>query len=70
MGVLPKILISTGAFLVALGLLLWAIPPFGKLPGDLFFEGEYTSFYFPIVSCLVLSVLITLGIYLWNYFNN
>jgi hypothetical protein len=34
--------------------------PFGKLPGDLFFEGSKFSIFFPIVSCIVISILVTL----------
>jgi hypothetical protein len=34
--------------------------PFGKLPGDIFFEGSKFSIFFPIVSCIVISILVTL----------
>ncbi len=34
--------------------------PFGRLPGDIHIEGKNGSFYFPIVSSIVLSVLLTL----------
>jgi hypothetical protein len=34
--------------------------PFGRLPGDIHIEGKNGSFYFPIVSSIVLSILLTL----------
>jgi len=34
--------------------------PFGRLPGDIFFEGSKLSIFFPIVSCIVISILVTL----------
>jgi hypothetical protein len=58
-----KLLILAGAFLVFLGLLLvfWQRIPFlGKLPGDIFVQGENFRFFFPLMTCLVISVLLTL----------
>jgi hypothetical protein len=34
--------------------------PLGRLPGDIVIQRERGSFYFPIVTCIVLSVLLTL----------
>lgn len=62
----PKILILTGLALVGLGALLWGLqkipgaPQLGRLPGDIRIEGKGYSFYFPIVTCIILSVLLTL----------
>jgi len=58
-----KFIILAGAFLVFLGLLLifWQRIPFlGKLPGDIFVQGENFRFFFPIMTCLVISVLLTI----------
>jgi hypothetical protein len=60
-----KMLILMGLFVVLLGLILTFAPklriPFlGRLPGDIRIEREGFSFYFPIVTCIVLSVLLTL----------
>lgn len=54
-----------GVALVALGLLLMAGSKFsflglGRLPGDLAYKGKNFQFYFPIVTCLVLSAVVTL----------
>ncbi len=36
------------------------IPLLGKLPGDIHIEGERFSFYFPLTTCVVLSIVTTL----------
>ena len=69
MDLLPKTLMGAGAILLGLGFLLWALPPLGQLPGDILLKGEHSSLYFPIVTCLLLSVLVSLGLYLWNSFK-
>ena len=60
------ILILIGLLLAAVGLawlLLPNIPWLGRLPGDIRWEGEHGDFYFPIVTCLLLSLL--LSVVLW-----
>ncbi len=53
-----------GAMLFAIGLLLYLSPrlPFrpGRLPGDIVIRGKNTTFYFPLVTCLLLSLLFSL----------
>jgi hypothetical protein len=58
-----KFLIIAGVTLILLGVVftLWdKIPLLGRLPGDLIFKRGNTTFYIPIVTCIVLSVLLTL----------
>lgn len=58
-----KILIILGFILVTLGILLTftgKIPFLGKLPGDFRIERNNFSFYFPLASCLLVSLLISL----------
>ena len=58
-----KVLILGGTFLVFSGLLLifWQrIPFFGKLPGDILIQKGNLQFFFPIVTCLVISALLTI----------
>ena len=58
-----RIIIILGAVLIALGVVLPYVAKlnfFGKLPGDIRIKGENFSFYFPIATCIVLSVLLTL----------
>lgn len=58
-----RIIIILGVILIALGALLPYVAKldfFGKLPGDIKIERENFSFYFPVATCIVLSVLLTL----------
>jgi len=57
-----KILILVGAFVVLLGLLLvfWQRIPFlGKLPGDVFVQKGNLQLFFPIATCVIISILLT-----------
>ena len=60
-----KFLVIAGVVLVGLGLLLMAGGKLtslglGKLPGDIAYTGKKVTFYFPVVTCLILSVVLTL----------
>jgi len=66
-----KILLIVGGIIVILGLILifsQHIPFLGKLPGDIFVKRDGFSFYFPIVTLLVLSLLITIIVNVILYF--
>ena len=41
----------------------------GRLPGDIAYQGKNNSFYFPIVTCIVLSVAVTLILWVVNLFR-
>ena len=62
---LPRTLIWAGIALIAGGLLLHFAGrlPFrlGRLPGDLVIRGRYGTLYLPIVTCLLLSVILSLA---------
>jgi len=63
LGSLGKILIILGVVLVAIGLVLILgekIPWIGKLPGDIYIKRDRFSFYFPITTCIIISLLLTL----------
>ncbi|TMB60399.1 MAG: DUF2905 domain-containing protein [Chloroflexi bacterium] len=58
-----KLLIIVGGFIVIVGLFLalgLRIPYLGKLPGDISVDRGNVHFYFPIVTCLLLSLVLTL----------
>jgi hypothetical protein len=58
-----KILILVGAFFAFLGLLLvfwYRIPFLGKLPGDIFLQKGSLQFFFPIVTCIIISIVLTI----------
>jgi len=68
-----KILLIVGGIIVVLGLLLifsHHIPFFDKLPGDIFIKRDGFSFYLPIVTLLILSVLITIIVNVILHFIN
>jgi len=58
---LGRLLVTAGAVLIGLGLLVLALNklslPFGRLPGDIVWRGKNGVFYFPWVTCLLLSLL-------------
>jgi uncharacterized protein HemY len=57
---MAKVLILAGVVLVILGVLMaWGLP-LGRLPGDISVRRGNFSFHFPIVTCIVLSVVLTL----------
>ncbi len=60
---LGRFLLLSGVILIVLGLsfILYAKFPFlGRLPGDIHWTGRNFSFHFPIVTCIVLSIIITI----------
>lgn len=63
-----KFLIIVGALLIVAGLLvILRVPiPFGRLPGDIVVTGKHVSFYFPIVTCLILSIVLSLLFYFFS----
>jgi hypothetical protein len=64
---LGKTLVILGAILVLAGLVLWkfgGFGPLGKMPGDIHIQRENFSFSFPIVTCLILSAVLTLVMWL------
>jgi hypothetical protein len=57
---MAKVLITVGLILVAAGLAMKAGVPLGRLPGDLVVKSGSSTFYFPIVTCLLISVVLSL----------
>ena len=58
-----KILVIVGLGIAVIGLLIWTGVGrnwFGKLPGDIHITRENFQFHFPIVTCLIISVVLTL----------
>ena len=70
---LGKLLVVVGLVLVGAGALLvfGARLPFrlGRLPGDVAYQGRHGSFYFPIVSCLLVSAALTLIFWILHSFR-
>ncbi len=58
-----KMLVVIGAVIVLLGLALWSgfgAGWLGRLPGDIRIERGHAGFYFPIATCIILSILLSL----------
>jgi Protein of unknown function (DUF2905) len=55
-----RLLVVIGLLIAGVGLLMTMGVPFGRLPGDVVVRRGSFSFYFPIVTCVVLSVLLTI----------
>ncbi|MBI3291863.1 MAG: DUF2905 domain-containing protein [Elusimicrobia bacterium] len=66
---LGKWLIGLGGLLILAGLVLFLglkIPFLGRLPGDIYIKREHLTFYFPIVTCLVVSVILSLLLWFFS----
>jgi hypothetical protein len=70
---LGKLLLVAGMVLIGAGalLLLGARLPFrlGRLPGDISYQGRHGGLYFPVVTCIVVSLALTLIFWIVNYFR-
>jgi len=57
-----KILISIGILLLTLGLIVWGLGKFfniGRLPGDIYYQKGNFTIYFPIVTSIIISIILT-----------
>jgi hypothetical protein len=55
----PKLLVIVGLVVVAIGAAMWLGLPLGRLPGDLVIRRGALSFYFPLTTCVLVSVVLT-----------
>ncbi|HEV2995171.1 MAG TPA: DUF2905 domain-containing protein [Chthoniobacterales bacterium] len=63
MNELGKFLVIVGVVLAIVGLIFWSgfAPKWlGRLPGDIRIEREHSVFYFPIVTCIIISIVLSL----------
>ncbi|MBI4529493.1 MAG: DUF2905 domain-containing protein [Deltaproteobacteria bacterium] len=64
-----KVLILIGLFLVVLGAIFASgikIPWLGQLPGDIYIRRDHFTFYFPLTTSIILSLILTLVLYLFR----
>jgi Protein of unknown function (DUF2905) len=69
---LGKFIVIFGVITTLVGLVMWggfAPKWLGRLPGDIRIEREHSAFYFPIVTCIVLSILLSLILSLFSIFR-
>ena len=64
---LGKILIAIGALILVIGVIIVLLGkmdvPVGRLPGDIVYRGKHTTVYFPIVTSILLSIVLSLIFY-------
>lgn len=63
---LGKSIIAIGIVLVIVGVIITVagkVPGVGKLPGDIFIKKANFSFYFPITTCILLSIILSVVMY-------
>lgn len=64
---LGKLLVVVGGWLVVAGVVIMLLGkshlPLGRLPGDIVYRGKNTTFYFPLATSIVLSVVLSLVLY-------
>jgi hypothetical protein len=69
-----KTLVAIGAGILLLGGLLWLSGgtfrhfPIGRLPGDLLIQKEHFTFYFPLATSILLSIGLSLFLWIWQSF--
>ncbi len=70
---LGKLLVLVGAVAIAAGIVLMLLGranlPVGRLPGDMVYRGKNTTFYFPLATSLLVSVVLSVVMYLIGRFR-
>jgi Protein of unknown function (DUF2905) len=65
---LGKTLVSLGLLIVVVGVVLMLVGrtnlPIGRLPGDIVYRGKNTTFYFPLATSILVSVVLSVVLYL------
>ncbi len=67
LNVMGKILIVIGGIIILIGgvlLIFNKLPYIGKLPGDIYIKKDNFTFYFPITTCILVSIVLSLLLYL------
>ena len=71
---LGKVLLLLGLVMAAAGLLFMLLGrthvPFGRLPGDIVYRGKHTTFYFPLATSILVSLVLSLVLYLIGKFRH
>ena len=69
MGDFGRLLIISGLVLAGIGVLLTLagkLPWLGKLPSDIYYRSDHVTFYFPLVTCLLISIVLSLLVWLFR----
>jgi hypothetical protein len=69
-----KLLVVLGIVIAAAGLIFILLGrtnlPIGRLPGDILYRGKHTTFYFPLATSIIVSVVLSLVLYLVSRFRH
>ncbi len=66
---MAKLLITIGIIFIIAGIaayIIGKIPWLGRLPGDIFIKKENFAFYFPLATCILVSLILSILLSLWN----
>jgi hypothetical protein len=69
---LGKLVVIIGVIITLVGIILWggfAPKWLGRLPGDIRIEREHSAFYFPVVTCIILSIVLSLLLSIFSIFR-
>ena len=73
MGEIGRILIFCGAVMLVIGVAILLLGrtnlPIGRLPGDIFYRGKNTTFYFPLATSILLSLVLSIVLYVIGRFR-
>ncbi|HLJ77690.1 MAG TPA: DUF2905 domain-containing protein [Acidobacteriaceae bacterium] len=73
MGDLGRLLIGLGLLIAAIGVAVLLIGkiglPLGRLPGDFAWRGRHTTVYFPLATCIIVSVVLSLIFWILSRFG-
>jgi hypothetical protein len=73
MNQIGKLLVGIGLLLALVGVLVLIAArvglPLGRLPGDIAYRGKHVSVYFPLGTCILISVVLTLVLYILSRFR-
>ena len=68
MAEMGRMLVLLGVVLVVIGCIVMLLGrtglPLGRLPGDLLYRGKNTTFYFPLATCILISVVVSIVLFL------
>ena len=71
---LGRMLVGLGVLLLVAGFILILLGrtnlPLGRLPGDILYRGKNTTFYFPLATSILLSVVLSLVLYIVSRFRH
>jgi hypothetical protein len=73
MNEIGKLIVGLGILLVLIGAVVMLAGrmglPLGRLPGDVVYRGKHVTVFFPIVTCIVISIVASLILYLFSRFR-